>query len=255
MKLTNAFVEQLLRGKDIRELLERFTVVIYEGTPPINPETGVPTLSQLVVLTTDGNAPSGVDTEQVTNITCTVTTVGGTYTVTLNGVAYSYTSQTNDTAYTVLKALADKLKLNTVANVMAVPTGGGNGILCLRSKYVGESFTVAVSIDNNTYGTINKDDMESASANSNYCYFVYDSENRRLTIPSGVTWRGSGLKTGTASFFRILPRGDDGTATDTNAIRIQGTCGTFGADMILTNTTIYENGAVSITSGTFSISY
>jgi hypothetical protein len=49
--------------------------------------------------------------------------------------------------------------------------------------------------------------------------------------------------TGTAAYFRIYPS----TATSSNAV-VQGTCGTSGTDMILTNTSIASGQSCSITS-------
>jgi len=49
--------------------------------------------------------------------------------------------------------------------------------------------------------------------------------------------------TGTAGYFRIYPS----TATTSNSV-VQGTCGTSGADMILTNTNIATGQTCSITS-------
>jgi len=49
--------------------------------------------------------------------------------------------------------------------------------------------------------------------------------------------------TGTAGYFRIYPS----AATTTNAV-VQGTCGTSGADMILTNTSINSGQTCNFTS-------
>lgn len=49
--------------------------------------------------------------------------------------------------------------------------------------------------------------------------------------------------TGTAGYFRIYPS----AATTTNAV-VQGTCGTSGTDMILTNTSIANGQTVNFTS-------
>lgn len=49
--------------------------------------------------------------------------------------------------------------------------------------------------------------------------------------------------TGTAGYFRIYPT----AATTTNAV-VQGTCGTSGTDMILTNTSIANGQTCSFTS-------
>lgn len=60
-------------------------------------------------------------------------------------------------------------------------------------------------------------------------------------------WSGLILATSTATYFRLVAVGDDGTNADDQA-RIQGTIGTGGADMNI-GTTALTNGA------TFTISY
>jgi hypothetical protein len=53
----------------------------------------------------------------------------------------------------------------------------------------------------------------------------------------------TGAEAGTAGYFRIYPS----AATSTNAV-IQGTCGTSGTDMILTNTNIAVSQTINFTS-------
>ena len=54
-------------------------------------------------------------------------------------------------------------------------------------------------------------------------------------------WSGLNVAAGVASFYRHVAAGDTGALSTTEA-RIQGTCGTAGADMNLTNTSL-TNGA------------
>lgn len=69
------------------------------------------------------------------------------------------------------------------------------------------------------------------------------------TVSSGVLTASAVASTtginggGTAGYFRIYPT----AATTTNAV-VQGTCGTSGADMILTNTSISSGQTVNFTS-------
>jgi hypothetical protein len=251
MKLTGFTKEQLMQGKDLRELLERFVINIYEGTAPAEAETGVSNSQLLVTITADGNPISGTDTDQITKVTCALASIGDSFTVSINNVNYTYQSVSGDNALKILTALEERLRFSTVVNAMCVPTSSNNGILCLKSKYIGTPFTVTVSATGSS--TMSKEDFQSATQNSNYCRYTYDSTTGRLTIPSGTIWRGTGIKNGTATFFRILTPGDDGTQTNSNTVRIQGTVGTFGTDMILTSTTINQGGVITITSSFFTI--
>lgn len=58
-----------------------------------------------------------------------------------------------------------------------------------------------------------------------------------LAKDSGDTWSGTNAATGTASFYRLVAVGDDGTSSSTQA-RVQGTIGTGGSDMNVGSTTL-----------------
>ena len=176
MKLTEFAKQQLMQGKDLRELLERFVIKIYEGTAPASAETGVNNSQLLVTLTADGNPISGSDTDQITKVTCTLASVGDSFTVTIDGTNYTYQSVSDDNELKILTALEELIKFNTKVNAMCVPTSSTNGILCLKSKYIGTSFTVTVSATGSS--TINKDDFQSATQGSNSVSYTH------LTLPT-----------------------------------------------------------------------
>jgi len=48
-------------------------------------------------------------------------------------------------------------------------------------------------------------------------------------------WKGVNAATGSALWFRVVTAADDGSLSDT-AYRVQGTCGTVNADMLMSNT-------------------
>jgi hypothetical protein len=62
-------------------------------------------------------------------------------------------------------------------------------------------------------------------------------------LTAGTVASATAAGTGTAGYFRIYPT----SATTTNAV-VQGTCGTSGTDMILTNTSIASGQTVNFTS-------
>lgn len=55
-----------------------------------------------------------------------------------------------------------------------------------------------------------------------------------LSKAPGETWNGTNVASGTASFYRHVAIGDDGTLSSTQA-RLQGTVGTAAKEMNLTN--------------------
>lgn len=58
-----------------------------------------------------------------------------------------------------------------------------------------------------------------------------------VTKAPSETWSGTNAATGTASFFRFVAPGDDGTLSTTQ-VRMQGTVGLAGADMNLSSVTL-----------------
>lgn len=59
------------------------------------------------------------------------------------------------------------------------------------------------------------------------------------------TWSGSNAATGTATYFRHVAAGDDGTSSATQA-RIQGTISTVGADLNLSSVALVSGATQSI---------
>lgn len=70
----------------------------------------------------------------------------------------------------------------------------------------------------------------------------FGTASAQVLTASAVANANAG-NTGTAGYFRIYPS----AATSTNAV-IQGTCGTSGTDMILTNTSINSGQTCTFTS-------
>lgn len=66
--------------------------------------------------------------------------------------------------------------------------------------------------------------------------------NGTLQKNASETWQGTNAASGTASFFRHVASGDDGTASTTQ-VRMQGTVDVAGADLNLTNPSLVS-GAV-----------
>jgi hypothetical protein len=51
------------------------------------------------------------------------------------------------------------------------------------------------------------------------------------------TWSGTNATSGTASFWRFIKTGDDGTLSTTQ-VRLQGVAATSGAELVMTSTTL-----------------
>lgn len=66
-------------------------------------------------------------------------------------------------------------------------------------------------------------------------HFDADASGGALAKSTSEVWSGTAAAAGTATFYRHVMPADDNGASPT-AIRIQGTCGLVGSDMIMTTT-------------------
>lgn len=73
-----------------------------------------------------------------------------------------------------------------------------------------------------------------------------DSTSGLLVKPTGATWTGDNVATGTATWFRVVQSGDTGAAS-TSAPRIQGTVGVVGADLNLDSAALVSGQPTPIT--------
>lgn len=75
--------------------------------------------------------------------------------------------------------------------------------------------------------------------------FAEPSSNA-IAIAGGETWSVAAVATGTASYFRYVIKASDDGLLSTTQVRIQGTVGTSGADMIIGNTAIVSGATQTI---------
>ena len=73
-----------------------------------------------------------------------------------------------------------------------------------------------------------------------------------LSKAPGETWSGNNAATGTATYFRHVASGDDGTLSTTQA-RIQGVIATVGADLNLSSTALTSGAPQTIDFYSFTI--
>ena len=69
------------------------------------------------------------------------------------------------------------------------------------------------------------------------------------------TWQGTGLAAGTAGWFRLCANPTDDGSSSTTLSRIDGTVGTSGADLNMTNTTITAGATYTIDAFTLTLPY
>lgn len=85
-----------------------------------------------------------------------------------------------------------------------------------------------------------------AGAFDNGLEFEDDPLSGELEKPSGVTWSGTGLVAGVASWFRFVANPTDNGAISTVLPRIDGSIGVSGADINMPNTSIIVDNTYTI---------
>ena len=69
--------------------------------------------------------------------------------------------------------------------------------------------------------------------------FAAAAENGAISKSSSEVWKGTVAATGNAAWFRYVAAGDTGASSGT-ALRVQGTIGAAGADMLVANQLLTE---------------
>jgi hypothetical protein len=122
--------------------------------------------------------------------------------------------------------------------------GGGSGgyklafASCFINIYTGSQ---PASPDNPATGTL----LGTVSVNGSGTGMTFDASVAGvLSKAAAETWRFTGLTDGVAGWFRLWQTGDTVTNSSTTAARLDGTCGTSGAELNLTNLNI-TNGQVN----------
>lgn len=86
--------------------------------------------------------------------------------------------------------------------------------------------------------------------------FAAAAGSRALTKSGSQTWAGKVVASGTATFFRLCSDGDNGQgAASASNYRVQGSCGTSGADFIMTSTALVDNDSNTVGMSTFEVRF
>jgi hypothetical protein len=223
IRLSTDLVNFIQAGGSFKEALEDGILRIYTGSQPSSADSA-PTGTLLIEITNGGNTfnyGSEFSEPQIDSIT--VTGTSGTFTVTVNSVEASYTASGGDTTATIAKALVRVI--NSSANVRAIVTAtyAGSSSFLIRSTTAGESYTLSVS------SGLSTNNVQSASSSNG---LKFNGVSAGVLTKSG-TWQGTGLTSGTAGWFRLLGK--------KSTFRIDGSVGTYGADLNLTSVVITES--------------
>ncbi len=281
LKFSQGVVNSLAVGQGWGDILRNSTCVVYSGSQPASPDVAATAGTELVRFTSSGSAITA-ETRAAFKITLTGAT-GNVSALTVGGV--SILDLTLLPTFSTVAALVTSTisAINATwsyPDYYAVPAGTTVGSITygtvdtasfyvIAPKNAGvslNSLTIACTVASGTAPVINGGSSTTVGG-TGATAGVAASNGLLMTYPAVAglisktgTWSGTASATGTAGWFRILctPNYDTGltnistTSDDAKLIlRIDGTVGTSGTDMIVSSTTITS--AVSQTVSTFAL--
>jgi hypothetical protein len=247
----STYLRQFMMGEgSFRKAFEDSVLKIYQGTIPTSPDdeaTG--TLLATVSVSSGEVSDNERSAHRLYAIQISGTpNAGDICAFKVDSVDYDYTlvAADDDLAKTAIKVAR---MLDDIPNVQANPVGD-TGFIHVQTRVAGTSLTITE--DTSTGITVAVTSKQSPSRSD---ALVFDPPVAGvISKPSGSVWSGVASASGTASYFRLVNSDDDGSE-DTGIIypRVQGACGTGGAELNL-STLIFVNGA-TVTISEFNVTF
>ncbi len=247
-KFSTGLREMVAEGCSYKKALEGGIMKIFSGAAPATADAAK-TGTLLVTITDD----SGAHTNEVLSsgtVTLDSGAAGSVDTITVNSVeVMGAVVAFDDTLTVTAAAVATQInKYNSSPNYRATSSGAVVTIIALPTTGTGPNGDTVAS----TSTTIATTDGNMASGVASANGLEYGaSVGGVISKDSGDVWSGVVASTGTAGYFRILGSVSDGGGSSTTLVRIQGTCGTSGADYNMGSTTLTLSSTHTI--DTFSI--
>jgi hypothetical protein len=248
LRYSTGYRNGLLQNRSFRELFNDGVIRIFSGSQPASADTGA-TGTLLVTITRAAGtfSVSVLSGRQTDWVDVTAGTATETYTITINGTTYTYTMAGGDDASAIARGLAKLVRDCHIVNALPSIRTTQKGIV-IEARCAGESYTVAVS----TTASVGTISWASGYANSRLNGFLFGSASAGVIgKESGYSWQGSAVVGGTAGWFRLSENDDDYDADSTSAVRLDGSVGTSGADLIVGTATLTANGLVTIDTANF----
>jgi len=237
LKLSTGLRNFLTGENTFRKAFEDGVLNIYSGALPADADAA-PTGTLLVKVTKSSGAvaANARSTPQIGLILIGTHGSGETFiiNVTVDGVgptAYTFTN-TPDAGGVLEVAMKVAEMLNDIPQLCAVASGS-DGNIYVASRIAGLAFTIADGGGTGTITTLTSEVLAATVVNT----LKFGPPSAGVISKNTDTWSGVGLAVGTCTYFRLVTSSDLGTANSTD-IRIQGTVGTSGADLNLSNLNI-----------------
>lgn len=261
LRRSTGYVNALAYGLGEGAILNNMKINVYTGAQPAS-ANDAPTGTLLATFTLAAGAYTP-ETRATTVINLTGGASGQITQVSIGGVNLLSSA----VAFNTSLALTATDLANAINNTFTYPdytaTVSGTTVTILAPKNSGANLnglTVAVTATTITY-TINGGSSTTLGgagavagvAAINGLQMSYPPNSGVITKTAGA-WQGTAVATGTAGWFRCVCSSDDDNTLDSTGtfLRLDGSIGTTGADMLVTSTSI-TNGATQ-TINTFQIS-
>ena len=245
---------RLLQGESLKQAISGGCLKIYAGTRPTNADTGIGTATLLATLSYDGltYSETAVNYYKTSFIKITGDLGTGIVRITLGSTNYDFSESNYSSLQDLLINIATTINKRDM-RVFVVPifgTGITDTGVAISARTAGEDIyiygdTVGASVSVTTI------DGSSANRNSNGL-ILGTAVDGAISKESGV-WKGIAIASGTATWFRIQGPGEDDDSTRYDLVRLDGTVGTSGADLILSSTSITSGATITVDSCTFTL--
>lgn len=211
-----------------------------------------------------GTIPDSPDDEAVGTLLCTVSVSSGTVSANersdhrlyqieisgtpnagdivalkVDGTDYDYTLVADDTTLAKVAIKVARM-LDDIPNVQACPVGD-TGFLHVQTRVAGIALTIA---EDTSTGITCVVTAKQAASRSDALYFDPPTAGV-CSKPSGSTWSGLVLVSGTAAYFRHVQSNDDGSSSAT-AVRYQGLCGVGAGELNLSTLILVKDATLTI---------
>ena len=258
LKISTGFLNQILGGRSVRELLNDMALDLYSGTPPAyaddSPSVGV----LLCTLTKSGGALLTTDrsTPQVDKITIPNATLANTVkiNVTVDGVGpttLTYTIVSADTTDTKVAIKVARMINDNYPLLRAIADQAATGPAVLWVQGMdGLAFTLADGGGSTTATITNPQ----AAVVCNGLHWTapsgvaaVDSTQGAISNLGTETWQGTPAATGVVGWFRFRKPGDS-QAQSLSDVRVQGVVAPSGSEMDMPNPNVTAGTPISLSS-------
>lgn len=249
-KYSQGFVDFLNSEGSLQKMFADSKIRVFSGNAPSDAgqaESG----TLLCQLTLGASTSYAVAVAKQAYISITGTPSSGNIVRTrVNGTTYTTTLASATAANKRTAALAVALSVDAAHGVDAVAVADAttHGGVVLRSAVRGQAFTCALGTCTVT-ATITTSTISSTRGT-----FLQLGPTAAGIVSkiSTETWSGVNVATGVAGYFRIVQPGDDGTLSTTQP-RVQGTCGTTGADWNMDSVQFTSGATTTVNTGSIQL--